>query len=247
MKRHKIKLHIVRIFAGVMLFMPLPVLAQSSSSPNYQVDETFFGVGGELDQSSTNFRSRSTVGELGIGMTESALYRAYAGFNTTDEPYIEFVVTGDNIDLGYLDPAQASTAVGTFYVRAWQAGGYSVRTESDPPTNQSGSGYQLTELSSPTASSPGTEQFGINLVDNSDPDVGVDLVQSPDGTFSFGQVAPDYAAANSFVHNKGDIIAFAQESSSVTIYTVSYLFNISEITPSGQYEFRHILVATGYY
>lgn len=236
-------------FAGlavVLLLAPAAVFADTSSSTNYRVEQTFFGSGGELDASSPNYRSKQTLGELGVGNTASANFQAYAGFNTTDDPFIEFVVTGANIDLGYLSTSSATTGAGTFYVRAWQAGGYAVRTESDPPTNAQG-GHQITPLGSPAASSPGTEQFGINVVDNSSPNVGADPQQVPDATFSFGQAATGYGTANQFKYVEGDIIAQSLKSTSVTIYTISYLFNITEVTPSGLYTFNHILVATGTY
>jgi hypothetical protein len=193
------------------------------------------------------YRARQTAGELTIGQTDSANFRAFAGFNTTDEPYIEFVVTASNIDLGYLDTNAVSTANGIFYVRAWQADGYVVRTMSDPPANTSNSSQTITPLASPTASSPGTEQFGINLVNNSNPDIGTDPVQSPDGTFSFGTVSTGYGTVNSFKYVKGDPIAESAESTSATVYTISYIFNINDNTEAGEYVFRHILVATGTY
>jgi hypothetical protein len=239
-------LGIISISTLVLVATPMIVLAQTSSSPNYRVDQTIFGTGGETDLTSDSFSARATVGELGIGELNSTNFRAFAGFNTTDEPYIEFVVTGDNIDLGYLDIAQTSTAQGQFYVRAWQAGGYTVTTDADPPTNATNS-YQFQSPTEPTVSTTGTEQFGINLVENTSPAVGVNPVQSPDATFSFGQVSSDYAQADSFLYNKGDAIAFSQESTSVTFFTISYIFNISNATPSGQYDFSHVLVATGRY
>lgn len=229
-----------------LVAIPATVLAQSSSSPNYRVDQTFFGSGGETGLESDNFQSRAALGELGIGELNSDNFRAFAGFTTTDEPYIEFVVTGNNINLGFLDTDEVSTAQGQFYVRAWQAGGYSVRTEAQPPTNVS-NGHQFATPDTPTASTPGTEQFAINLVENTNPAVGESLIQQPDGSFSFGQVASDYAQVNQFLHNEGDIIAFSDQSTSVTLYTISYIFNISTATPAGQYEFQQILVATGRY
>jgi len=241
--------HAFQIIGSILLIVgviPSVVWAQTSSSPNYRVDQTIFGTGGETDLTSAQFNARATVGELGIGELNSTNFRAFAGFNTTDEPYIEFVVTGNNIDLGYLDTSQSSTAQGQFYVRAWQAGGYTVTTDADPPTNAT-NGYQFQTPTEPVVSTPGTEQFGINLVENTSPAVGVNPVQSPDGTFSFGQVANDYSQANNFLYNKGDAIAFSQESTSVTFFTVSYIFNISDATPSGQYDFSHVLVATGRY
>lgn len=225
----------------------MSVAAQSSTSPNYRVDQTLFGTGSEPDLNSTNYRGSATVGDLGVGNTASPNYQAYAGFNTTDEPYLEFVVTGSNIDLGYINPTQASTANSTFYVRAWQTSGYVVRTESDPPTNNSG-GYTLTPLATPSASAPGTKQFGINLVANTSPATfGAVPQQVPDVTFSFGAAATDYDTPNLFKHVKGDTIAGSNKSTSVTIYTVSYLFNIDEVTPAGRYTFNHVMVATATY
>ncbi|HTE22655.1 MAG TPA: hypothetical protein VK674_06465 [Candidatus Limnocylindria bacterium] len=243
-KTIKVSLLIVGLFGG-------QVAAQTSTSPNYKTDEYLFSTGSERDLNSANYQGQATVGDLGIGMTESDNYRAYAGFNTTDEPYLEFVVVGSNIDLGYINTTEARTANATFYVRAWQASGYVVRTESNPPTNQSG-GYQITPLPAQTVSAPGTKQFGINLVANTRSDVGYTPFgsgpqQVPDATFSFGYVAPDYNTADEFRHVKSDVIAQADESTSVTTYTVSYLFNIDEATPSGRYDFSHDMVATATY
>lgn len=243
--------NLVRILAAFLLWLPMPVAAQSSSSTNYKVDQTYFGTGSEQDLNSTNYKGQATVGDLGVGMTESTNYRAYAGFNTTDEPYLEFVVTGSNIDLGYINPTESRTANATFYVRAWQASGYVVRTESDPPTNQSG-GYQITPLAAQSVSAPGTRQFGINLAANIRSDVGytpfgTGPVQVPDATFAFGYVAAGYDSPDLFKHIKSEAIAQADESSSITTYTVSYLFNIDEITPSGRYDFNHVMVATATY
>jgi len=232
--------------------LPINVLAQTSStSPNYRVDQTFFGSGGELDASSTNFRSKQTLGELGVGNTASTSYQAFAGFNTDAEPFIEFVVSGATIDLGVLDTAQVRTATGNFAVRAWNASGYVVQTQSDPPKN-SASPKTLNTTTTPTASAPGTEQFGINLVLNSNfcgagCNLGANPLQQPDSTFSFGTAAAGYNTANLFKYVKGDIVASSNKSTSITNYTVSYLYNINNSTPSGLYVFNHVLVATGTY
>ncbi len=237
--------------ALVLLLVPAPVFAQTSSSTNYSVNETFFGTGGELNACSGSYCSKQAAGELSVGNICSTSYCAQAGFNTTDEPFIEFVVTGNNIDLGYLDDAQVKTATGTFNVRAWNAGGYVVTTTSDAPRNTA-SGHYLTGIASPTASTVGTEQFGINVVRNANfcgasCDLGADPAQVPNSTFSFGAAATGYNTGNQFKYVKNDIIALSTKSSSITAYTVSYIFNISGGTPSGQYNFVHSLVATGTY
>lgn len=240
----------VLVLAVVLALYPFTVSAQSSSSPNYRVDQTIFSSGSQLDDCDTTmlqYCAQMTAGDLTVGQTSGTAYRAFAGFNTTDEPFLEFAVTASSIDLGFLDTAAASTGTGTFYVRAWQASGYVVHTASDPPTNPAGGGHQLTPMNVAGGSTPGTEQFGINLKNNASPDVGAEPLQVPDNTFSFGVPTAGYDTADQFKYTKGDIIAQSTQSSSVTIYTISYLFNISDITPSGQYTFNHILVATGTY
>lgn len=234
-------------WSGIVLAQCAPGV--QSCSNTYQVDQTFFGSGGNLEACSTQYCSKQTLGELGVGATSSANFRAYAGFNTTDAPYIELYVTGVTRDLGVLDTAQASTTTGQFYVRAWQAYGYGVQTASDPPRNLTGD--DIDPMTGGGTSSPGSEQFGINLVKNvafaGGPDLGDDPVQVPDNTFAFGAVVSGYDTDATFRYNKGDFVARSTQSTSRTIYTISYLFNISDVTPSGQYNFNHFLVATGTY
>jgi hypothetical protein len=254
MRRIKQTFRYAFVLMGLLLVLPAPTTtAQSSNSSNYRVDQTFFGTGGtDQNACSGSYCAKQTAGELGVGNTCANNYCALAGFNTDDEPFIEFVVTGNNIDLGYLDTNEVKTAEGTFSVRAWKAGGYVVRTEAEPPTNTGPQQQQLAPMTTPGASTPGTEQFGINLVRNDDfPTVGQDLGedpdQIPDGTFSFGEVDNAYDDPSIFKYTKGDRVAYSDFSTSVTAYTISYIFNITETTPSGQYNFNHVLVATGTY
>jgi hypothetical protein len=103
-------------------------------------------------------------------------------------------------------------------------------------------------LTIPTASSVGTEQFGINLVANTSPtSFGADPQYIPDNTFSFGQVSADYSSPNLYKYVKGDTVAQSTSSSSDTTFTVSYIFNISNVTPGGTYSMNHVLVATATY
>jgi len=222
------------------------------SSTNYQTNEVFFGSGGELNTCSTGptgYCAKDAVGELGVGNSASTNYQVQAGFNTTEQPFLEFVVTGSNIDLGYLNTGSVTTATGTFSVRAWNSGGYVVKTQSNPPTSNAPGSHVMAAPSSPTASAPGTEQFGINLVANTSPSIAgsADPAQVPNSTFSFGAAATGYNTTNQFKYVKGDTVALSTKSTSITNYTVSYIFNISTSTPSGKYTFTHILVATATY
>lgn len=238
---------------AVFIFAASPLAsAQQSSSSNYQVNEVFFGTGGELNACSSTYCSKQAAGETAVGNTSSANYQAQGGFNTDRTPFIEFVVTAGSTDLGVLSTGAASVATGTFHVKTYLAGGYVVQTVSDPPTNTLPTQPMLTALSTPSASSPGTEQFGINLVSNTvgcgaPTNFGANPIQIPDNTYSFGTVASGYNTCGLFKYVKGDTVAQSTKSSGETDYTISYLFNISNVTAAGEYQFHHVLVATSTY
>jgi len=247
---YRISLFFGALLAAVPSQLAYAVCANGiqSCSSNYSTDQTFFGSGGELNACSTGgtgYCSKQSAGELAVGNTKGTAYQAYAGFNTTDVPFLEFVVTGSNIDLGVLSTSSTATAIGTFSVRAWQASGYSVTTTSSPPVNST---YTLAAPATPTASAVGTEQFGINLVANTSPATfGAAPQQLPDSSFSFGIAEPGYNTTNLYKYVKDDVIARSNSSTSVTTYTISYIFNIKSSTAGGTYKFNHILVATGTY
>ncbi len=218
--------------------------AQSSSN-NYSINEYFFGTGGEVDLNSPNYQGRGAAGSLGVGDTSSPNYLAQAGFITAQEEYLEMVVNAATINLGTLTTASAATGTGTFYVRAYTSSGYYVQTVSPPPTNGS---VSLAPMTSTAASSPGTEQFGINLVANTSPTTfGADPAPAPDNTFAYGEAATGYDTPDQFRYNIGDTIATAPKGIGRTDYTISYLANISPISPGGEYTTEHILVVVATY
>ena len=238
----------LRIFALcllVLLAAPVIVLAAQSASNNYQVNEVFFGSGGELNACSATYCSKQSAGELAVGNISSNQYQAQAGFNTNREPYIEFIVSNTNVNLGSLNPTTTKTTTATFGVRTYLAHGYAVVNASDPPSNNA---YTIQTLATPTAAIPGDEQFGINLVANTSPTTfGADPAHVPDNSFSFGDAAPTYDTPNFYKYVKGDTVAFSNSSTSTTNYTVSYVFNVNNVTPGGTYVFHHVLVATSTY
>lgn len=230
----------------VALGLPAVGFAAQSSSTNYQVNEVFFGSGGELNACSSNYCSKQSAGELGVGNTASTNYQAQAGFNTDRTPYLQMTVNTTSIDLGVLHSGTTSTATAGFSVKTYLASGYVVTTASAGPQNGS---YTMFSPSSPTASDTSAEQFGINLVKNTSctglpSTLGNDPVQVPDSTFSFGTAASGYNTACQFKYVNGDTIAQSSKSSGETDYTISYIFNITATTPGGTYTMNHVLVAT---
>ena len=96
------------LLALLLATWPLSALADYSASPSYQVNETFFGAGGQLCNPgvsgySTNYCASSSLGETAVGNPSSTNYQAHGGFNTDQQPYLYFTVNNaSSTDLGEL-------------------------------------------------------------------------------------------------------------------------------------------------
>lgn len=222
-------------------------IAQSSSSPNYSIDESFIGPGGVLESNSSNYQTApggQSIGNTGVTPNASTNYRAQSGATTTSDPSLSCVMNTSSLNFGSLSTSVATTATATFSVLNYTSYGYVVQIIGSTPSS---GGHNLTALSANAASSPGIEQFGINLVDNSSPDVGANPSQVPNSSFSYGAAANNYDTANSFRYVNGETVAMAPESSGQTDYTISYLVNVATNTPGGSYSGSQTIVCTGTY
>lgn len=219
------------------------VFAQSLQSPSYRIDESFIGPGGSVYSSSPNYQESSTAGDIGVGESTSSSYQTVAGFNTTNDPRLSMIVNTPSINFGGLSTAATTTATSSFSVLNYTSYGYSVFTVGTPPTM---GGHTLASMSG-SGSSIGTEQFGINLVDNSTPNIGSNPVQVPSSSFSFGTAASGYNSADTFKYGNGEEIAHSTKTSGETDYTISYVINISTTTPGGSYTGSQVLVVIGTY
>lgn len=221
--------------------------AQSASS-NYQINESFIGPGGSLESNSSNFGTapgQQAVGNTAVGESESNNFRAQSGSVTTDDPALSCTVGTSSINFGSLSTSVPATATATFSVLNYTAYGYVVQVVGNPPSTGS---YTLANMSSNGSSTPGTEQFGINLVANTAPTTfGANPVQTPDSSFSSGAAATNYNTANSYRYVNGETIASAGESSGLTDYTISYIVNTSNTTAGGTYSGEQTLVCVGTY
>lgn len=248
-------LGVVGLLAAVAY--PAVVAAQQSQSTNYSVDEVFFGSGGELEACSAGYCAKQSAGETVVGQTDSANYSAQGGFNTNREEYIEFVVNSSSTDLGILSSGSTASTSGSFSIKTYLAnGGVTIVNAGDPPTYNNHTFGGLTGTLN--TSTIGSEQFGINLVDNATPNVGSNPVRG-DGTddnqmpyFSYyanpaSAIVAGYGTANSYKYVKGDPIVSVPASTGKMSFTVSYIYNISNSTPAGQYQFNHEMVATSTY
>lgn len=236
----------VSLIAAFMLLLPYAAQAQTSSSPSYQVQEVQFGSGGAAEVCSGDYCAQTSIGANAVGRQSSTNFDADAGLLTDNEPYLEMVVNGGLLDLGNLTITSTAYGSATFYVRTYLTSGYTVVTASQAPTSENGA--TIPGLVAPTTPAPGTEQFGINLVDNSSPDVGANPVNQPDGSYADGSAAPGYDIPNQFKYVAGDVIARSattagNQAVGHTDYTISYIANIGGTTSAGVYQMHHDLVA----
>lgn len=88
----------------------------------------------------------------------------------------------------------------------------------------------ITPLGVAAASSTGTSQFGINLRDNSNPDIGGDPVGP-----GVASVRPGYNVTNAFSFNSGDVVAGSVGTNDYRKFTVSYIANINDGQAPGVY------------
>ncbi|MGB4758598.1 MAG: hypothetical protein WBP26_00930 [Candidatus Saccharimonadales bacterium] len=228
-------------------FCSVSVFAQSepdSASTNYQVTNTFFGAGGEVEACSDSYCSRQSLGDAAVGESSSANYGIVAGSLTTQEPLLEVYVEGGNNDLGILSVDATSTATTEVSVRSYLSSGYVIQLIGTAPKINA---HTINNLATPTASQTGVEQFGVNLRQNTTPVVGADVTQFPDSTFAYGTVEPNYNTPDLFAFNPGDVIAYSNSSSGRTDYMLSFIINIAPNTPAGLYATRlHALVVPTY-
>jgi hypothetical protein len=231
-----------------LLGIPGVIVYAQGASNGYRIDESFIGPGGRLESGSTNFLlapGQQSTGNIGVGESGSNNFGVQSGSTTTNDPSLACSVGASNINFGNFSTTVTSTATATFSVLNYTAYGYNVAIIGNTPSNGS---HNLTGMNPTAASSTGTEQFGINLVANNAPTTfGANPVQVPDNTFSFGTASANYGTTDNYRYVPGETIATAPRSSGQTDYTISYVVNVSNLTPGGDYTGGQTLVCTGTY
>lgn len=227
--------------------------ALNPKSANYELNEVQFGSGSLHNASSTSYKANESLGNTTGGRSSSSNYQAFNGFLTPNEPFLSISVGTTNVNLNTLSTTSAATGTGTFSVTAYVDSGYVVESVNNPPTQEDG--HPLKNLTTPSASSPGTEQFGINMVQNlttcatpSPVNFGSNPVALPSNTYANGIAATGYNTCGLFKYVPGDVIAQSSNPGwGETDYTISYLVNIAAYTPAGHYTMAENLVAIATY
>ena len=141
-------------------------------------------------------------------------------------------------DMGNLNPdatllAQSQMAVGTN-----ASGGFAITANGPPPA---AGANVINGLRTPTPSQPGTNQFGINLVENAAPPVG----KNPEGEWANAVAAADYSQPDRYKYIPGDTIAYSPNVSLMKKFTVSYILNSSPNLRPGVYSTSINYIASG--
>lgn len=208
------------------------ILAQTPTSPNYQLTETQFGGGSTLESCSGQYCATVSIGDTSIGDAEAGNSTARFGAITDSDPLLEVIIDPGESNLGVLSTETTATKTTTIRIRTHLSSGYILQIIGEPPKFD---GHSMNTPNQPTASSPGLEQFGINLVANTLPNVGNNPVQVPSSSTSFGEVEENYANPNEFMYTSEDVVARSMSESGRTDYTISMIVNISSGTPAGHY------------
>lgn len=214
-------------------------LATTLESPNYKVVETEFGSGSSDEVCSGSFCSRTAIGTLVIGDSAAGSRRVEFGPITEDEPALEVIVEPGSTDVGQLTTTTTATKTAVVKVRNYLSNGYTMQVVGSAPSI---AGHTLATPATPTASTQGTEQFGINFVANTTPSIGSDPVQIPSSEFSFGTVDSEYNTTNLFKYQNGDLVASSSTESGQTEYTMSLIVNVAGTTPAGKYVGNYSIV-----
>jgi hypothetical protein len=231
------------------------ILYAQSASPNYRIEESYFGTGGEVDASSSNYRARQSTGSLGVGSTSGAGFDAVAGATTPSEPFLEAAIMGPDIDLGIINPDTTSYAASqggacncTFYVRSYLSSGYAVVTGSTTLTSESNSTIDAKTTQGAPSTDKNVEEFGINLVANTTlASFGANPVNEPDDSFADGKPAAGYNTPDQYKYNQGDVIATSPATTGNqgvgrTNFTISYIAKSANMTPAGTYKMKHDII-----
>lgn len=215
--------------------------AQSSSSSNYMITETQLGGGGSnLESCSGQYCAKTTIGN---GTSNPASSPGSIQFSPpeSDEPRLEVIVEPGQSNLGILSAEQTATKTTIVKINNYLVGGYTLQIFGDPPKF---AGHTIAAMSTKAGSVAGSEQFGINLAANTTPNVGAAPQQVPSDTEEFGQVEDDYDDANFFKYISGAVVARSNAESGRTDFTISFIFNISNATPAGNYngEYQAVVI-----
>lgn len=163
-------------------------------------------------------------------------------------PFLEFCVaitipnancvtaTGSFADFGEFSDSNTRTATSQLATATNGVGGVGVSVLG---TTMTSGVNTIPGLATRTTANTGTSQFGMNLRNNSSPNVGVDSI-------GVGTIVPttDYNVPNQFTFRSGDTVAVSSLSTDFNRLTASYIVNVDSNQAPGVYTTTLTYVAT---
>jgi len=155
---------------------------------------------------------------------------------------VELECTGSNevyaTKLGELKPNETLMATSQMAVGTNATAGFAITVDGIPLA----AGTNVIDaMATPGLSQQGKNQFGINLVANSVPQIGED----PFGVWANAQPTADYGTPNMFKYQSGDVVASSPNVSLMKKFTVSYIVNSRANLKPGMYATTITFIASG--
>ena len=155
---------------------------------------------------------------------------------------VEYNCTGTNntyyTDMGTLSENSTLTAQSQMAVGTNATAGFVITANG---STMSAGTNTIKPLATPTPSRVGENQFGINLVENTAPSIGL----NPEGDWANATASSDYAQPDMYKYKSGDIVASSPNVSLMKKFTVSYIVNASKDLKPGIYTTTINFIASG--
>ena len=210
-----------------------PTSTEKAFSIRLRTHTTTNGTGTQVDFGSVR-------GQVQTGIKIEAQVPPMLIFCAAQE--VEEGCTGTNdtyfSDLGELTPDSTLVGYSQMAVGTNATAGFAITANG---TSMAAGTTTIDTLNTPTESTKGVNQFGINLVANSDPAIG----GNPEGPFANAVASPDYGIPNKYKYVSGDVVAYSPNVSLMRKFTVSYVVNSSPTLRAGVYTTTLTFIASG--
>lgn len=236
----------------IVLSRPANMIAGSGSPSSYKFDNiTNPDYNGEAfairlrshasqDASGPQIDFGSVRGQIQTGIVIETQVPPMLIFCLAQE--VEYNCAGTNdtyySNMGELSSTSALTARSQMAVGTNATGGFAITANG---ASLSAGTNVIDNISVPTESKPGTNQFGINLVANNSPVVGED----PEGEWANAIASSDYGVPNKYKYVDGDVVAYSPNVSLMKKFTVSYVLNTHKDLLPGVYSTTINFIASG--
>jgi hypothetical protein len=211
---------------------------QSNNCTFYVRISTYASTDTTGAQTDSGTVAASTVTQIVLTgyMPESLVFCTGGSISTTAS--VPDCSTATSGAVSFPDFSPTATSVTTSQMAASTNAGSGYVVTMNGATMTSGSNT-ITAMNASVASVVGTSQFGMNLVDNATPNVGINVAPAVNGTNYKGTPSTGYGTADNFKFTTGDQIAASDSGGAggtdAQIFTNAYIVNVPGSQPAGTY------------